>query len=160
MKDNLPLQGEAQIYIEAPPENVYEIISDVTRVAEWSPECRRCEWLDGATGPAVGVRFRGRNRRGWIRWTMPCRITDVESGTLFAFETAPPFPFKNRGPQTRWRYRLEPANGGTLLTESFEVLWYTSFITQVFFGGRASRLAQLEESVRGSLARIKVVAEG
>lgn len=160
MLDRRSLSGEAQIYIEAPPEKVYALISDVTRVGEWSPECRSCEWLDGATGPAVGVRFRGHNRRGWMRWTVPCRVTEVEPNQVFAFETAPPFPFKNRGPQTGWHYHLEPANGGTVLTESFEVLWYTWFITRVLFGGAASRLTQLEESVRETLVRIKVVAEG
>ena len=45
--------------IDAPPEVVYDLVADVTRTPEFSPEVRRCTWLDGATGPAVGARFRG-----------------------------------------------------------------------------------------------------
>lgn len=61
------MQGEAQVYIEAPPDKVFQLVSDVTRMGEWSPECRRCRWLDGVSSPVVGTRFRGQNRRGWVR---------------------------------------------------------------------------------------------
>ena len=43
-------------YIEAPPDALYDFISDVTRTPERTPDIVRCEWLDGATGPAVGAR--------------------------------------------------------------------------------------------------------
>ena len=61
--------GEARIEIEAAPLTVYELVSDITRMGEWSPECYRCEWLDGATTAAPGARFRGHNRLGKIRGT-------------------------------------------------------------------------------------------
>ena len=50
------------IEIETPPERVYELVSDVTRMGDWSPECTSCSWTDGATGPAVGARFKARNK--------------------------------------------------------------------------------------------------
>ena len=62
-----PTNDEVTIDVSAPPERVYGLISDITRMGEWSPECRRCEWIDGATGPAVGARFRGHNRLGPVR---------------------------------------------------------------------------------------------
>ena len=46
-----PTNDEVTIDVSAPPERVYGLISDITRMGEWSPECRRCEWIDGATGP-------------------------------------------------------------------------------------------------------------
>ena len=153
------MRGQAQVNIDAPPDIVFQLVSDVTRMGEWSPECRRCEWIGEPRGPVAGARFQGHNRRGWMGWTMPCRVTDVEAGQVFAFETAPPFPFKNRGPQTRWRYELKPANGGTLLTESFEVLWYIRFIVRLLYGGSSARRAQLEQGVQNTLDRIKQVAE-
>jgi hypothetical protein len=61
--------GTVRQLIEAPREVVYDLVTDVTRMGEWSPECVACEWVDGATGPAVGARFRGRNRHGLARWS-------------------------------------------------------------------------------------------
>ena len=66
--------GEARIEIEAAPLAVYELVSDVSRMGEWSPECYQCEWLDGATTAEVGARFRGHNRLGKVRWR-----TDADS---------------------------------------------------------------------------------
>ena len=148
------LWGTAETLVLAPPERVYQLISDVTRMREWSPECYRCEWLNGVTTPAVGTRFKGYNRSGWRRWAVPCRVTEVETGRTFAFETLP----GGRVMQTRWRYELEPAHGGTLLRESFEVLWYTRVLIRLL-GGPQRRLAQMEKGLHQTLQRIKATAE-
>ncbi|MGB8503197.1 SRPBCC family protein, partial [Mycobacterium sp.] len=58
--------GSANVHIDAPPLAVYRLVSDITRMGQWSPECYRCEWLDGATGATVDARFRGHNRLGRI----------------------------------------------------------------------------------------------
>ena len=152
------MRGEAQVYIAAPPEEVFRLISDVTRMGEWSPECRRCDWIGESVGPVAGARFRGRNRRGWLRWGMQCRVTEVEPGRAFAFETVPFAPFRGKA-QTRWRYEMEPEGNGTVLKESFEVLWFVSMIVRLGFGGSTARQAQLETGVQDTLARIKEVAE-
>ena len=59
--------GQVSIHIDAPPEHVYDLVTDVTRMGEWSPETHRCRWVEG-DGPAVGARFKGDNRRGRARW--------------------------------------------------------------------------------------------
>ena len=61
------LQGRAQALILAPPSSVFRLVSDITRMGEWSPECRRCEWLDDVASASVGARFRGYNQRGWVK---------------------------------------------------------------------------------------------
>ena len=103
----------------APPERVWDLVSDVTRVGEFSPETFEAQWLGGATGPAPGVRFRGhvkRNGRGPVYWTV-CTVTACEPGREFAFSVGGP-----RGTIVNtWRYQLEPAAGGTDVTESFEL---------------------------------------
>ena len=45
-----------QIRIEAPPERVWSLVSDIGLMAELSPELQEVTWLDGATGrpPAAG----------------------------------------------------------------------------------------------------------
>ncbi|HLH29443.1 MAG TPA: SRPBCC family protein, partial [Acidimicrobiales bacterium] len=57
------MKGSITVHMDAPVEKVWELVSDVTRIGEFSPETFEAEWLDGATGPAVGVRFRGHVRR-------------------------------------------------------------------------------------------------
>ncbi len=153
--DRRGLQGEAQTVILSPPSSVFRLVSDITRMGEWSPECRRCEWLDEDAGASVGARFRGYNQRGWLKWQMNCTVSAFEPERVFAFEVSAP----GGRLQTRWRYEIEPAEGGTILTESFQVLWYIRFFYRLFFGGRQRRLAQLEDGVRQTLARIKVAAE-
>lgn len=149
------LSGKAEVTIRSSPEKVYQLVSDVTRMGEWSPECYRCEWLDGALGPTVGARFRGHNRRNWLmRWQTTARITEAEPGKAFAFEI-----FYGRDKvQTRWRYEMKPMEGGTLLTESFEGLWYIR-IVMLTLGGVRHRKAEIEEGIRRTLERIKAIAE-
>jgi uncharacterized protein YndB with AHSA1/START domain len=150
------LAGSAEVQVGAPVEKVFATVTDVTRVREWSPECYRCEWLDGATGPAVGARFRGHNRRGWLRWKTTCRVTHVEKNRIFAFEVVQPI----FGVQTRWRYEMMLASDGTSLKESFQVLWLFPGFTRFAFGGGDARQEELVENVRQTLGRIKGIVEG
>ena len=70
---------EVSIEIAAPPERVYELVADITRMGDWSPECYHCEWTKGATGPAVGARFKAKNKG------MP--MGDIRAlGAMCAFE--------------------------------------------------------------------------
>jgi Polyketide cyclase / dehydrase and lipid transport len=61
--------SQAQERVDASPEVVYDLVTDVTRMGEWSPECVGCAWIDGANDPVPGARFRGRNRHGLARWS-------------------------------------------------------------------------------------------
>jgi uncharacterized protein YndB with AHSA1/START domain len=106
------------VHMNAPPEKVWDLVSDVTRIGLYSPETFEAEWLDGATGPALGARFRGhvkRNGKGPVYWTT-CSVTACEPGREFAFGVGPPGK-----PLNVWRYVLEPAGGGTDVTESFHL---------------------------------------
>ena len=112
MRDSVTLR------LEAPPAKVWELVSDVTHIGRFSPETFEAEWLDGATGPAEGVRFRGhvsRNGRGPVYWTT-CTIVrcDPEREFTFVVGTAS----KN---MMTWGYQLEPAaDGATEVTEFCE----------------------------------------
>ena len=55
-------QDSVSLHIAAPAREIYDVIADVTRTPELSPEILSCTWLDGATGPAVGARFAARNK--------------------------------------------------------------------------------------------------
>src|SRR5438105_4378529 len=79
-------QDSASCEIAADPDVVWALVADVTRMGEWSPECRHCEWIAGATGPAVGARFKARNKaaRG-PSWTNKPVVIAAEPGREFAF---------------------------------------------------------------------------
>ena len=98
--------------IAAPPEKVWSLISDVTRMGEWSPETTSCEWVGGATGPAVGAKFKGRNTVGNKSWTTTCVVTDSTPGQAFGF-------LVKVGPLdiARWLFLVEPADGGCRVEE-------------------------------------------
>ena len=71
-----PQSGQATIEIAASPESVYDLIADITRMGEWSPECYRCEWAGELHEPVVGARFQGHNRMGLIKWDDHLRDRD------------------------------------------------------------------------------------
>jgi uncharacterized protein YndB with AHSA1/START domain len=105
---------EVSTHIDASPERVWELIGDPVRMGEWSPECRRVVWLGGVSAPAVGARFRGYNRIGRRRWSTVGTIAAYEPGREVAWDVAV-------GPLAvaRWGYRLDAADGGCTLTETF-----------------------------------------
>lgn len=149
--------GQASVVVDAPADNVWTLITDVTRTGEWSPENTGGSWLEGATGPAVGARFRGSNRRGRTRWATTCEVIAAEPNREFAFVTG-----SRDKPETVWRYLLEPTAAGTRVTESFELakpLGVASRIITRITTGVRDRHADLEENVRVSLANLKLIAE-
>jgi uncharacterized protein YndB with AHSA1/START domain len=147
-------RGTARIEIAATPEQVYRLISDITRMGEWSPECYRCTWLSG-TGVAVpGARFRGYNKLGLYRWQTTAVITAAEGGRLFAFTT---IHDKTGREETAWRYDLLPSPGGTLLTESFQFVWcpVINRLTEL----PVPRGRQVSRGILLTLSKIKAAAE-
>jgi uncharacterized protein YndB with AHSA1/START domain len=113
------MQDAVTVHIEAPPEAVWDLVSDITKIGRYSPETFEAEWLDGATGPAVGVRFRGhvkRNQKGPIYWAT-CVITECEPNQVFGFTVGSSV---EKGLNS-WRYELVPSGTGTDVTESFQL---------------------------------------
>ena len=113
------MQDSVTVHIAAPAEKIWDLVSDVTKIGRYSPETFEAEWLDGATGPAVGAKFRGhvkRNGKGPIYWTT-CTVLASEPGREFAFGVGA----NEQKPLNVWRYRLEPSGDGTDVTESFEL---------------------------------------
>src|SRR5579884_2703864 len=100
--------------IAAPAQMLYDLVSDVTRMGEWSPETTSCRWVGGATGPRVGARFRGSNRNGWRRWSTSCTVVTADPGARFSFDVYLPGVAVSR-----WTYEFVPEGRGTLVRESW-----------------------------------------
>jgi hypothetical protein len=127
-------------------------------MGEWSPECIRCTWTKGATGPAVGARFKAVNKGGrGPAWFNTPKVTVAQPGREFAFNRSGP----GIGSYT-WRYVLEPTTTGTLVTESFDaerplgsaMTWITEKWT-----GSEDRDADMHQGMTQTLARLKDAAE-
>jgi hypothetical protein len=147
----MPTRGSRSIEIDGPPSAVYDLISDVTRTGEWSPECRTCAWV-GEPG-LVGSEFKGTNKLGPMRWTTTARLLEAERPDVFEFATL----FRNR-PATRWRYELS-GDQRTTLTESFVAEDAPAFIKWAERLFLRNRQEQLEAGIDASLARIKAIVE-
>jgi hypothetical protein len=148
---SLPTTAQVSIEIAAPVDVVYDLIADVTRMGEWSPECVSCEWLDHPG--QVDSTFRGRNRRGLARWSTVARVLVAERPRTFSFATL----FRDQV-ATRWTYELE-GDERTRLTESFEAVTTPRVIAAVERLFIRDRQQQLEAGMAQTLAAIKSAAE-
>jgi hypothetical protein len=144
----------ASIHVAVPPDRLWPMIADITRMGEYSPETYRCNWVGGARAPAKGARFRGWNRYRGIRWYTTCAVEECERGRAFAFCT---MFLGARG--TLWRYQFEADKCGTLLTETRTKIappfWARLFSTLVIRGHEES----VQEGMEQTLERIREVAE-
>lgn len=102
--------------IWAPAEQLYALVSDVTRMGEWSPENTGGRWRGGATAPVIGAKFRGSNHRGWRRWSTNCTVVEAQPGRRFAFDVAVGVGVV---PASRWTYDFWPDGEGTVVTETW-----------------------------------------
>ncbi|GAA5005710.1 SRPBCC family protein [Streptomyces siamensis] len=104
---------EVTTRIAATPERVWQLVSDVELMPGMSSELQSVAWLDGATGPAVGARFVGRSRHdSFGEWATTSTIVEAEPERVFAWAVEDP-----ARPSAVWRFRLEPKDGGTELTQ-------------------------------------------
>ena len=144
-----------QVMVAAPPHAVFELVADMPRMGEWSPECRQVEWTDGAAAPVPGARFIGHNRggpRGLMRWSRRGRVLTADPGREFAFVTE-----EGGKESTIWRYRFEAAEGGTRVTESYDVKSIPAWARIIDIP--TNRAGELREGMRHTLMQLKAAAE-
>jgi hypothetical protein len=143
--------------MNASPATVWDLLTDVTRIGEFSPETFEGEWMGDATGPAVGAKFRGhvkRNGVGPIYWTV-CKVTSCETERDFGFDVV--FGSDDR-PINSWRYQLAANGAGTDVTESFTLA--PNIGTRIYWAIAGWRRGpRNERGMRQTLERIKAVAE-
>lgn len=110
------LRWSESVVVDRSPEDLYDMVADVTRMGAWSPTCVACWWDDGA-GPRAGAWFTGRNRTPEREWETRSQVLVAERGREFTFAVG--------GSWVRWSYTFAPQegeDGGTRLTESWEFL--------------------------------------
>ncbi|MGW7529980.1 SRPBCC family protein [Streptomyces sp. NPDC054783] len=153
---------EVRTWIDAAPERVWELVSDVELMPDLSDELQSVEWLDGAVRPAVGARFVGRSRHDALgEWATTSTVVECVPERMFAWAVADP-----EHPTAVWRFRLEPRDGGTELTEWVQMGPARSGLSvaidhmpekeqKIVF----VRMREFERNMTATLARIKKLAE-
>jgi hypothetical protein len=141
--------------IAAPAEDLWARVANIERMGEISPESIGGKWLGGATGPAVGAKFKGDNRNGKKKWSTTGKVVECEPGRSFVFDVS-------SGPLkvARWSYRFEPTDGGCKVTE----IWTDDRGKFVVFAGKivsgvADRASHNRASMEATLERLAEVSE-
>ena len=131
------------IVVARSAEVLYDMVADVTRMGEWSPVCRACWWDEGG-GPRVGAWFTGRNETPDRTWQTRSEVAVADRGREFAFVVGGSF--------VRWGYTFNPVEGGTEVTESWEMLpgGITAF-GERFGDGAEAQIAERAEAARSGI---------
>lgn len=152
----------ASVTIDAAPESVYALITDLPTLAELAEEAVAMCWRTGdAARP--GAVFTGRNQNGGHRWSTTCTVTDADPGRVFAFDVRTAIV-----PVARWRYDIAgivtagpaTADGGCRVTESTwdrRPRWIVGMTRLTT--GVTDRTAANAKHIRVTLQRLKERAE-
>jgi ligand-binding SRPBCC domain-containing protein len=108
---------EVRTWIDATPERVWALVSDVDLAPAMSTELRSIEWPDGATGAVQGARFVGHSAHESLgEWSTTSHVIECDRPRVFAWAVEDPDE-----PAAVWRYRLEPRDGGTELSQWVQI---------------------------------------
>ena len=146
--------GRVEATTRATPDQVWAVIADITRVGEWSHECTVGEWLDGAVAAAPGIRYRGSNRVGRVRWSRTNEIVEVVENQRLVWRTEPTKMYPD---STEWQITIEPLPDGSRIVQTFEVLKLGAVMDRLIYlvtPAHRNRLPALE----GDLTRLGEVA--
>lgn len=151
------LSSSASITIAAPPEQIFDWVSDLPRMAGFSPECESCEWVDGPPATA-GAMFKGFNRIGRFRWWTQGWVVTVDRPRTLVFRTSAGFGPRTF-PVTEWAYTLEPVARGTRVSERVAILKLVRLARRFPFLARL-RIRQLRKGMAATLESLRAEIEG
>jgi hypothetical protein len=152
----------AELVIAAPPSAIWPLVCDIQMPAAFSSEFQGGAWLDGATCPALGARFRGRNHhpaRG--AWETVSTICEYEPERVLGWAVGDPDV-----PSARWRFTLIPDGDGTRITQWMQIGPGESGISEIIaqMPDKESRilrrrLAEHHENMTATLEGVRRLAE-
>ena len=154
-------QASVEITIDAAPERVWALVTDISLPAQFSPEFQGADWVDG--GPALGATFHGHNKHQFVgEWTTTSTVTAFEDGAAFEWTVG---DVENK--TARWRFDLVPDGNGTTLRFSAEMGPGPSGLTMAIqqMPDReeeivANRLGEWTGNMQATVDGIKGLAEG
>jgi uncharacterized protein YndB with AHSA1/START domain len=153
---------EVETWIDAPPDRVWALVSDVGLMPSMSQELQSVEWVDGAAGPALGAKFVGHSKHKDLgTWSTTSHVVQYEPGRVFAWAVENP-----DNPAAVWRFQLTPRDGGTQLSEWMQMGPARSGLSyaidrmpdkeqKIVF----VRMREFEQNITATLEQIKKLAE-
>jgi ribosome-associated toxin RatA of RatAB toxin-antitoxin module len=112
--DTSEYRHQELIEISRSPEDLYNLVADVSRMGQWSPVCT------GGSYDEDGEWFTGTNAMGESNWETRCRVVVANPGHEFAFIN---HGLEGRVEMVRWGFRFDPLEGNrTEVTQTWEVL--------------------------------------
>lgn len=153
---------DVELYVDAPPDRVWELVTDLRLICAASPELVAVTWQDGATGPELGARFVGRNRHPRIgEWETTSIVTDFDRPSVFGWTVT-----DVENPTAVWRFTLTPDGAGTVVRQWARLGPGWSFLKVAVDRWPdkeerivANRLAEVRTAMTKNLVRIKELAE-
>jgi uncharacterized protein YndB with AHSA1/START domain len=154
--------AEVRTWIDAPPRRVWELISDVELMPAMSGELQSVEWVDGITEPVVGAKFVGTSKHDALgTWSTTSEVIECDPERVFAWAVQ-----DAKNPTAIWRFRLEPKDGGTELSQWMQMGPGRSGLSiaidqmpdkeqKIVF----VRMREFEQNMAATLAQIKNLAE-
>jgi len=161
------LTAAAEEVVDARPEQVWDLVADVTRTGEWSPECIRAAWLGAPGRPQPGARFTGHNRfPGGFEYEVTCVVTEADRPRAFAWVVLDDDGDPAR-PSSSWRYRIDALpDGGSRVRQRFTHGPGASFLRAAAARAPdraaeiiAARLDGLRANMKATLRAMKTAAE-
>ena len=154
MTDDLAPVLEATIDIDAPPEQVWAMVSDIERMSSWSPQVLSSTVNGAEVG--LGTTFVNENRQDDVTWPTNARVERFEPPREFAFKVK-----ENR---LIWSFRLEPLpDGGTRVTQRREapkgITDLSINFTEKYLDGVESFTERQRAGMQETLERLKADAE-
>lgn len=164
---------QADVLVSAPPQQLWDLVIDVERQASWSRELQHVEWLDAASGPALGACFLGHNRNDFLGpWRTVSRIVEFEPERAFSWlviDVDKRFCLPGTSPtepMATWRFDLDPVSAGTRLRQSVRIGPGRSGLSLAIDSMPEReeelvtyRLGQLRTSMQATLAALKALVE-
>lgn len=132
------------VHVDASPEAVYDLVSDQTRVGEWSPVCKAVAWDDPARAGEVGATFTGHNETADRSWSTTSTVIAADRPHRFAWTVGDGL--------VHWSFDLAPDDGGTLLTESWELAEAGERVFRERYGDRAD--AEIDDRARAAVSGV------
>lgn len=160
-RDQPTMQVEERI--AADPATLWALVTDIGLPSRFSEELQGAEWLDGATGVAVGNRFRGTNENEHLGvWQTECVVTEVEPERRWTWEV---HGGDNR--MATWGFEIDPGREAVTVRQWARMGPDPSGLNIAIDAmpekeGRiiSRRLQEWERNMTANLTGIKALAEG
>jgi uncharacterized protein YndB with AHSA1/START domain len=148
--------ASAEIVIDAHPDAVYDLVTDIQNMSRWNAECEKGRWVGPIKEPRRGARFRGSNRNGARRWSTVCKVTEAERGRVFAYHVSAGGLLDI----ALWRFDITAHDGGCRVEQrTWDMRGPFMRAVGRFATGVPDRAAHNAANMRRTLAGLKEAAE-